>query len=260
VWTVNGASASTFSGALSLTGGTLVLDYANLATPTNLLNPAIAVNAQGGVLTVRGKAGEVTGQTFGNVTVGAGASRIEGEVSGGGTLGITLGTITATANFGGLAIKTPAGVTVTTTSAPSANGLYSGRVVHIGPSGVVNFATSQDSGPTYTIGGFTGYSDLPATGSVATTNYLVNGTLAGGVTASQSVNALKLTDSGASGSLNIGTGVTLGLTSGGILYDGRLHAQRQPESGQQRHQWGCDFPSVRDGGFDGISSDSELGG
>ena len=58
-----------------------------------------------------------------------------------------------------------------------------------------------------------------ASGSVATTNYIVNGTLVGGVTASESVNTLKLTDAGTPGSLNIATGQMLSLASGAMLSD-----------------------------------------
>lgn len=67
--TLNGSSANTYTGQTQITGGTLLVDFANMATPTNLIDPASTLQLGGGVLSIKGaNSATPTSQTMGNVT------------------------------------------------------------------------------------------------------------------------------------------------------------------------------------------------
>jgi len=73
---LNGSAANNFTGGVVIKGGNLTLNYGNLATPTNLVNSSNALTIGSGTLTITGKAGGTTLQTFSGTTTNAGASTI----------------------------------------------------------------------------------------------------------------------------------------------------------------------------------------
>jgi fibronectin-binding autotransporter adhesin len=74
--TLNGSAVNTLTGGVTVNGGTLALNFANLATPTDLLDPTNSLTLAGGALEVTQKSSTVTTQTFNGLTLGAGASTI----------------------------------------------------------------------------------------------------------------------------------------------------------------------------------------
>jgi hypothetical protein len=75
---INTGVANTFTGGLNANGGTLTLDYNNLATPTNLIAATNALQINNGALTITGKnvAAATTAQTFASTSLGAGTNTI----------------------------------------------------------------------------------------------------------------------------------------------------------------------------------------
>ncbi|MCX6967528.1 MAG: autotransporter-associated beta strand repeat-containing protein, partial [Verrucomicrobia bacterium] len=106
--TFNGSAVNTFTGGITVSGGTVALDFANLATPTNLVNSANALTLSGAVLTpnatlsIIGKSSGDTAQTFASMAIGSGVNTISLTPNGAGTttLTITSATPTRTANKG----------------------------------------------------------------------------------------------------------------------------------------------------------------
>ena len=93
----SGTNVNTYTGATTLSAGTLSLDFTNLTTPTNLINSGSALVMGGGTLSVVGKAGAATSQTFAATTFTGGPNVISATDGTGGTTTLSLGAITATA-------------------------------------------------------------------------------------------------------------------------------------------------------------------
>ncbi len=97
--TLNGALANTVTGGLNISAGTMVLDYSNLGTPTNLIGSGNALTLGGGsTLTLTGKNSATnTTQTFAGTTLNVGIN----------TLNIAKGAsaTSATLNLGALTIN-----------------------------------------------------------------------------------------------------------------------------------------------------------
>ena len=56
-WTINHGTAFTAATNLSANGGTLLADFGNLATPTNLFFNTSTLSFTGGTLDLKGKSG-----------------------------------------------------------------------------------------------------------------------------------------------------------------------------------------------------------
>ena len=69
--TLNGSAVNTYNGSTAVNGGTLKLDFANLATPTNLLSNSTSLILGGGSLSLLGKSTGTTSQTLTNLTLTA---------------------------------------------------------------------------------------------------------------------------------------------------------------------------------------------
>jgi fibronectin-binding autotransporter adhesin len=107
--------ASTYTGATTLGGGTLALDFRPAGGPaSNIIASTSTLNMGGGVLTVFGAAGESNTQTFNGLNI-TGSNNTIGATSGsGGSLTVNLGAITRT---GGLMnFNLPASGNITTTN------------------------------------------------------------------------------------------------------------------------------------------------
>jgi autotransporter-associated beta strand protein len=115
--TLNGSAVNTFTGGLNVTGGTLALDYANLATPTNLINSASALQLNNGILTITGKnvAAATTSQTFASTTLGAGRNTVN-IAKGASATSATLNLGPLTVNSGSATIFSPTTAWTTTAS------------------------------------------------------------------------------------------------------------------------------------------------
>ena len=74
--TLNGAAPSTYTGVTTVSGGTLLLDFSNLATPTNLINPASPLQLAGGTLSIKDKLIGGASQSFSGTTIAPGSSTI----------------------------------------------------------------------------------------------------------------------------------------------------------------------------------------
>ncbi|AEG50605.1 outer membrane autotransporter barrel domain protein [Sphingobium chlorophenolicum L-1] len=91
---------SSYSGATTVQGGTLALDFSPAAAPAdNILSAASTLTMAGGTLSITGAAGEVNSQSFNGLNVTAGTNRIVVASGAGGTMNVNLGTL---ANSGGL--------------------------------------------------------------------------------------------------------------------------------------------------------------
>lgn len=221
-FTYNSGGAGGLGGGLALNGGSTVLDFVNLGTPTDLLVTGQALSFGGGLLTVNGKSSGTTSQTFGNVSVNSGGGQILVNPNGAAlTTNVTLGSITATAAGSSLVVgKTAAATgtaTITTTTDKDATGIYGGRVVFF--NGTANtgydWATTASGASPFTLSAYSGYTAMPLTGGSTTVNY---STSAGGLlSGALAVNTLKIVSSATA--LDI-AGNTLTVNSGGLLSTG----------------------------------------
>jgi fibronectin-binding autotransporter adhesin len=95
--TLNGGSASTFTGGLMLRAGTLALDFSNLSTPTNLVNSANTLTLNGGTFSVLGKnaTSATSVQTFASTVLGSGfTSLVLNKAASATSLTLNLGAVT----------------------------------------------------------------------------------------------------------------------------------------------------------------------
>ncbi|MCX6864883.1 MAG: hypothetical protein NTV46_01450, partial [Verrucomicrobia bacterium] len=206
--TLNGSAVHSFTGGLNLTGGTLALDFANLATPTDLIASGNALAIGGGALTLKGHATVTpTNQTFASTTVNAGGSGIlVNPVTGTGTT-VNLKAITATAAGSSLvvgkSVGAPGTATLTTTTNMDASGIYGGRIVFADGTANTGFNWASNTGgvgPTYTLSAYSGYAPMVAGATSDTLNDRITG--AGiTLTGAHTHNSLKL--EGSSGTLDI---------------------------------------------------------
>lgn len=223
--TLNGSATNSFSGGLGLYGGTLVLNFANLSTPTNLLNSGNALNLGGGTLSITGKSTGTTSQSLASTTVNAGGGQILGNKNGGTALNLSLGSLTSSAAGGSLLVGasgTAANLpTITSLSNKGAQGLYSGRVVHFNGTASTGYdwATTVSSTSPYLLSGL-------VTGSYVSLNTAAGSdVLNSRITANQSLSgnrvthSLKIENPAASQTLSLGSSL-LTLSSGGLLITG----------------------------------------
>ena len=100
--TLSGASASTYTGDTTVTGGTLALNLNNMGTPTDLISSSSKLVLGGGTLTVTGKSTAVaSSQTFASTTLNSGNNTVTTTLGTGGT-STTLALQAITRNTGAL--------------------------------------------------------------------------------------------------------------------------------------------------------------
>lgn len=220
----NSGTAGNATGAWTLTAGTVKLDYANAGSQVgNIINGSIPPTFAGGTLNVTGRNGATVAQALGNVTLNAGGSAITMVPNGGTSTMLTLGTVpvsggTATTAGGALLITAPTGTSVRVTTTDVSNGTYGGRIVFSDGSDY-NWASNGGGASPRTFTSYSGYTGLVASGGSAAVNYSQADTLAGGITATQSVNSLKITTTTTGQSLDL-NGNALTLANGGLLFTG----------------------------------------
>ena len=152
------STVQTYTGRTTIGGGALRLDFASLATPTNILNSTSALTLGGGNLSVLGKTGAAiaSAQTLGDLTLSANTfSTIALDPNNSGTGGTTLTLGDAwtrnpgstllidlsSANTGTRRVRTPAAVTGT--GAAGINGIFGYALVI--DSGGTGFAKQDGS-------------------------------------------------------------------------------------------------------------------
>jgi fibronectin-binding autotransporter adhesin len=94
VGTVTLGGANSYTGATTVNGGRLVLDFNNVSAPaSNILSSASTLNMAGGGLTVFGGVAENSVQTFDGLNILAGNNRIGAQASSTGSVTINFGAI-----------------------------------------------------------------------------------------------------------------------------------------------------------------------
>lgn len=219
--TLNGSSANIYTGATSVNGGTLLLDFANMSTPTDLVASTSTLTTGGGVLLVKGKASGSTSQTLGNVTQ-TGSTYNQITVNANGGTGTTLALGTLGHNGGGTTLIdiSSTGAAVTTGSA-NTNGLLNASYLVKDSSGT-GFATK--SGSTVVRFDDTAATTLSSASTTGTVNYSTrNSVYTGGTltlaSGAQSLNSLTIDTTNNGGVIDLNTGVKT-LTGTGVLFRG----------------------------------------
>jgi autotransporter-associated beta strand protein len=163
-----------FTGATTIAGGTLLLDFPNATTATNILYNGVvgALTMSGGTLRLLGIPNAATTQTFGAITLALGNSGFDLATNGSPSLTLTPTTLTraigAVANF-----NLPAGATMTTTSGTNNAILSTSAAVYATVNGNDWAATDATAINRKIVGLSTitgGYSSSTATTVTASTN------------------------------------------------------------------------------------------
>ncbi|MGB8166628.1 MAG: autotransporter-associated beta strand repeat-containing protein, partial [Chthoniobacteraceae bacterium] len=232
--TLDGSVAHTYTGATAITGGTLALDFANLATPTNLINGSSTLSLGGGALTIKAQSGAAsTSQSFAGTVVNTGGGSILIDPNNGGGVAVnlgSLGTLTSyaagsslvvgkavTANTGAVNINT---TTLPTNGLADGSGIYGGRIVFANGTADTGYdwATTTSGVAPYTLSAYSGYTVFAAAGTATATNYLQSGSISG--VGTEAVNTLKVIATSAGESLTQNAATTLTVNGGGLLATG----------------------------------------
>ncbi|NII55029.1 autotransporter-associated beta strand repeat-containing protein [Luteibacter sp. SG786] len=197
----------TYSGATTIGGGTLALDFAG-SPSTDIISNASTLNLAGGTLAVKGT-GAANTQTFNGLNVTAGNNRINASAGTGGSLTVALGAITRGGGLVDFGYNT--GATITTTQPDGALG---------------GWATVNGSDYAQVAGGvitaFTAYADKDDAGQwlngdiVSDEGGAANTPYFGTVNGNVALGGLKYT-AAAPSTVNVGTGNTLGVDGSIIL-------------------------------------------
>ena len=119
--TFDDATGSTYTGSTTINSGTLILDFSNMTTPSNLLG--FSNLALGSAVILKGKNATSTSQIFNGITTNANrTSSFAVNQNGANSVDVTLGAMTRSAHSTADFVLPSAG-TVTTTSAHTANGI-----------------------------------------------------------------------------------------------------------------------------------------
>ncbi|MES2922889.1 MAG: autotransporter-associated beta strand repeat-containing protein [Verrucomicrobiota bacterium] len=230
--TLNGAAVHTYTSSTNANRGTLLLDFVNLVTPTDLINAGSALGLGGGTFSIKGQATGTTDQTFASTNVNAGASTIVLNPNGGTATNLNLNAITR--NQGSTLNYTPvAGGTVNTTTVnPLITG---GQATILGGYATVNantWAVSGTGAPPFAITGLpTGsYTNTAVTALSAAGTLDVDVAAAGtNTTGALTVNSLRFDDSSAPTAVTLSGLLTV--ATGGILVTSNVGANPTTISG-----------------------------
>jgi len=74
--TLSGNAVNTFTGGVTVNAGTLAINLANLSSPANLISNANSLTLSGGTLSLTGKTGGNSTQTFASTSINSGNSRV----------------------------------------------------------------------------------------------------------------------------------------------------------------------------------------
>ncbi|MBE1526356.1 fibronectin-binding autotransporter adhesin [Sphingopyxis sp. OAS728] len=106
--------ASSYTGATTVAGGRLALDFTGAGGPvSNILSSASHLVLSGGAFDMLGAAGEVNSQTFNGLTVSAGSNTLRGISGAGGTVNLNLGAINRTGGLVNFVLPGAGAITTT---------------------------------------------------------------------------------------------------------------------------------------------------
>ncbi len=212
--------ASTYTGATTVSGGTLKLDFANTSL-TSLMAATPLTLTGGGNFTMVGKAGLAADQTLGGFTVGAGGAitLVAGDVAG---TTLRMGAPTAGAAGGTLLITAPTNTKVFINALYKNSTLNNRLVFSDGTANTFNWVQNNNSASTV-VTAYVPVTALPVTGGAIGPVILTASQTQ--TTANISGGSLKLSStSGSAQTLDLSTfNMTLGVnanTPGAILIDG----------------------------------------
>ncbi|CDX32238.1 Outer membrane autotransporter barrel domain (modular protein) [Mesorhizobium plurifarium] len=118
--TLSLTGANAYSGATTIGGGTLALDFTAAGAPaSNIISASSTLNMSGGTLAVKGGSG-ANSQSFNGLNVAAGNNRINATAGAGGSLAVNLGAINRTGGLVDFGIGT--GTSMATSNADGALG------------------------------------------------------------------------------------------------------------------------------------------
>ncbi|MBZ9810849.1 MULTISPECIES: autotransporter-associated beta strand repeat-containing protein, partial [unclassified Mesorhizobium] len=106
--------ANTYTGATTVGGGTLALDFSPAGGPTsNIISASSALVMNGGTVKITGAAGENDVQNFGGLTVTTGNNTVSATSGTGGSMTVNLGDITRTGGLANFVLPTTGAITTT---------------------------------------------------------------------------------------------------------------------------------------------------
>ncbi|MBZ9823215.1 autotransporter-associated beta strand repeat-containing protein [Mesorhizobium sp. CA4] len=106
--------ASTYTGATTIGGGTLALDFSPGGGPTsNIISASSALVMNGGTLKITGAAGETNLQSFGGLTITTGNNTVSATSGAGGSTTVSLGAITRTGGLANFVLPTAGAISTT---------------------------------------------------------------------------------------------------------------------------------------------------
>ncbi len=212
----NGATGHTYSGVTNVNQGTLLLDFANMATPSNIIASSGTLSLGGGTLQVKQQNGVATSQTFAQTNINAGASSVVGTSVGANGVTIALGGLTRTASSGSLSIGSgggggvvnftlPTTGSITTSSVNDATGIL-GTWASVGNGTSLSYATVSSGAIT----AYTGATAATAADLSNVTSASTNYSFATGATQTTNITANTLRYTGGAATLaNGGNSITL---------------------------------------------------
>ncbi|MBZ9738665.1 autotransporter-associated beta strand repeat-containing protein [Mesorhizobium sp. CO1-1-4] len=104
--------SSTYTGATTVGGGTLALDFSPAAGPTsNIISASSALVMNGGTVKITGAAGENNVQSFNGLTVTTGNNTVSANSGIGGSMTVNLGAITRTGGLANFVLPTAGAIT-----------------------------------------------------------------------------------------------------------------------------------------------------
>ena len=225
--TLSNNTVNTFTGGLNVNGGTLAETFANLTTPTDLINNGNVLTLAGGTLSLTGKGSAVTSQTFASTTLNSGGSVVTLTQNSATSLTAALGAITrnagGTLNFS--VVPNTTTVLATTSTSNEGSGIL-GPWASVGATTTLQYAANNGSGKLISYASATA---ATAADLSNVTNAAVNYSFAAAATQTGNTTgntlrytgaAATLTDDGFSttlnGLMNAGTGaLTVGATVAG---------------------------------------------
>ncbi len=112
--------AQTYSGGTTVSSGTLLLDFSNMSTPTNMLNPSQTLTLGAGQFQLNGMSNAASSQSFAGFSLAGGQASVILTPNGTGTMNLTLPNTWTRSPGGTVDFTIPTGASVT--SAPVASG------------------------------------------------------------------------------------------------------------------------------------------